>query len=78
VILYGESKDGQSVQAIVRRIDGKAVIINYNHPLAGKNLSFNVKLAKVREAIEREINSGALEHKCCDEYSYDAGCCCSC
>ncbi|MDR3347386.1 MAG: peptidylprolyl isomerase [Helicobacteraceae bacterium] len=72
--LYGEADDGQSVRVTVKTIGDKSVTIDYNHPLAGKDLSFDVKVIKTREATSREIQTGALEDSCCGgEHGH---CCC--
>ena len=41
--------DGRSAQAPVRvsKITDKAVIVDYNHPLAGKDLTFKVKVVEI-------------------------------
>ena len=37
--LYGQSEDGGTVQVTVKEIKDEAVTIDYNHPLAGQDLS---------------------------------------
>ncbi|NLJ13497.1 MAG: peptidylprolyl isomerase, partial [Gammaproteobacteria bacterium] len=42
----------------IRDIDGDEVTIDGNHPLAGQQLNFKVKIATVRAASEEEIAHG--------------------
>lgn len=50
----------------VTRIDGDAVTIDGNHPLAGANLNFDVAVREVREATAEELSHGHI---------HDEGCC---
>lgn len=43
----------------VTNIDGETVTVDGNHPLAGQNLNFDVKIAEVREATEEELAQAA-------------------
>jgi len=56
--LYGQGEDGGTVQVIVQEIGEEKVIIDFNHPLAGKELLFNVTVNNVRDASEDEVMTG--------------------
>ena len=56
--LYGQSEDGGTVQVTVKEIQDENVKIDYNHPLAGKDLMFTVAIGSVREATAEEITTG--------------------
>ena len=56
--LYGTSEDGETVQVAVKSFDDTNVVIDYNHPLAGKTLMFTVSLLEVRDATAEEIATG--------------------
>lgn len=56
--LYGQGEDGGTVQVIVKEIGDENVIIDFNHPLAGKDLSFIVSINNIREASAEETISG--------------------
>ena len=58
--LYGQSEDGQSVQVIVKEFNDNEVTIDYNHPLAGKDLEFSVNVLESREATPDEVISGQV------------------
>lgn len=58
--LYGQGEDGQSTQVIVTAFDDKEVTIDFNHPLAGKDLMFSVTVVSVRQTTLDEMTSGAV------------------
>jgi len=77
--LYGQGEDGGTVQVTVKEIGDETVIIDFNHPLAGKALMFTVTLNNVRDASEEEIMSGVpAENKeddsCCSTDGSSCGC----
>jgi len=56
--LYGQGEDGGTVQVVVQEIGEESVIIDFNHPLAGKDLMFSVTINNVRDASAEEAMSG--------------------
>ncbi|MBA1419321.1 MAG: peptidylprolyl isomerase [Epsilonproteobacteria bacterium] len=58
--LYGQGEDGQTVQVTVKSFDDKEVNVDFNHPLAGKDLMFFVTVLSERAATEDEITSGVV------------------
>ncbi|RAX58189.1 peptidylprolyl isomerase [Helicobacter monodelphidis] len=56
--LFGEGENGEHVQVIVQDFNDSTVIVDYNHPLAGKQLIFNVEVLGIRDATENEILYG--------------------
>ena len=50
--------DGTEQPFIITSVEDEIVIADGNHPFAGKNLRFEVKVADVREATEEEIEHG--------------------
>ncbi|MDD5156542.1 peptidylprolyl isomerase [Sulfurimonas sp.] len=56
--LYGQGEEGETVQVIVKEIGEENVIIDFNHPLAGKNLVFVVSINNIREASTQELMTG--------------------
>ena len=46
-ILKAEDPDGKTVQGIVKEVKDETVIVDFNHPLAGKELHFTVKVLEV-------------------------------
>ncbi|WP_455756546.1 FKBP-type peptidyl-prolyl cis-trans isomerase [Sulfurimonas sp.] len=69
--LYGQGEDGGTVQVTVKEIGEENVIIDFNHPLAGKALMFSVTVNNVRDASAEEAMTGIpAENKPADD-----GCC---
>lgn len=55
-----QSQSGPLLVTVVSVADGQ-VTVDGNHPLAGKALHFDVKVAEVREATEEEKQSGRVQ-----------------
>ena len=69
--LYGQGEDGSTVQVTVKEIKADSVVIDFNHPLAGKDLMFTVTINNVRDASAEEAMTGVpAENK-----QEDDGCC---
>jgi FKBP-type peptidyl-prolyl cis-trans isomerase SlyD len=49
-ILNGQGPQGQPLQARVHEIKEKTVVLDFNHPMAGKTLSFDVKIVDIQAA----------------------------
>lgn len=65
--LYGQSENGEVAQVVVSEIGEKSVIIDYNHPLAGKTLLFEVEILDSKIPSDDEIlalESQAHGHHC--------------
>jgi len=58
VALQLRDEDGEVFDAYVESVGKKTVEINLNHPLAGKELHFSVKVLDLRPASEDEIAHG--------------------
>ena len=68
--LYGQGEDGGTVQVNVKEVKEETVILDFNHPLAGKSLMFNVTINNVRDASAEELVTGIPE-----ENKQDDECC---
>lgn len=47
-IVEGQDDKGSQIAAIIHQIIGDVFILNMNHPLAGKNLHFEIELLEVQ------------------------------
>jgi FKBP-type peptidyl-prolyl cis-trans isomerase SlyD len=56
--LQVQNQAGQPMFARIDQVGEKTVRLNFNHPLAGKDLHFNVKVVGLREATPEEIEHG--------------------
>jgi FKBP-type peptidyl-prolyl cis-trans isomerase SlyD len=64
--LYGQDENGNTIQVVVKDFDDESVTIDYNHPLAGKDLVFDVTITESRDATEEEIQTGQVGGGCTD------------
>ena len=48
-VVHGSSPDGQAMIAKVAAINEETVTLNLNHPLAGKDLTFEIELVEIVE-----------------------------
>ncbi len=55
VPLQVQDKNGNPVQAVIDQVSEESVRLDFNHPLAGKELSFSVMVAGLREATDKEM-----------------------
>ncbi len=53
-----QDEDGQVLQAMVTQVDGDEVTLDFNHPLAGVTLHFDVRIASLRAATAEELEHG--------------------
>jgi FKBP-type peptidyl-prolyl cis-trans isomerase SlyD len=51
-------QDGNPMYARIDSFDAETVKLDFNHPLAGKTLNFEVKVVALREASAEEIEHG--------------------
>lgn len=51
-----DSNSGQVFEAFVEEIQPESIVLDFNHPLAGETLHFDVKIADVRDATDDELS----------------------
>lgn len=49
---------GQPMYARIEQVEGESVRLNFNHPLAGKELHFSVKVVEIRDPTDEEKEHG--------------------
>ncbi len=47
--LQAQAPDGESFPAVIREIKADTVVLDFNHPLAGKPLKFQIKILKIED-----------------------------
>ena len=68
---------GHIFQGVATALSDDAVELDLNHPMAGKDLLFNVSVLAVRPATEEEIIAGHLHYGGCESCGSDCGDGCS-
>ncbi len=53
-----QDSQGNHVNAVVLEITPEDVIVDLNHPMAGKTLHFDIEVAETRPATEEELEHG--------------------
>lgn len=78
--LFGQSEDGQNAQVVVSEIGESSVIVDFNHPLAGKTLLFSIEILDSKLPSEDEIlelSHSCDAHQCCGGKNHtEHGCGC--
>jgi len=67
---------GQIMHGKVVEIKPDIVVMDFNHPMAGKTLNFSVEVSEVREATEKELTEGL--HGEFAGHGCGGGCCGGC
>ena len=55
---HAQSPDGNTLVVTVAKVEEESVTVDGNHPLAGVQLNFDVRVMEVREATSEEIDHG--------------------
>jgi len=53
--------DGEKYIVTVSSVDGDQITIDANHPLAGRELHFDLVITGVRDALDEELRSGHIQ-----------------
>jgi FKBP-type peptidyl-prolyl cis-trans isomerase SlyD len=56
--LAAQTDGGEVIPIGIREVKGETVLVDLNHPLAGKTLHFDVTVREVRAATEEELSHG--------------------
>lgn len=55
---YAHGQEGEPISFLVQEVGLASVKVDFNHPLAGKTLHFDIKVREVRPATEDELAHG--------------------
>lgn len=55
---YAQDPNGEMITITIMEITDEHIIVDGNHPLAGKNLHFDVSVTEIREASAEELDHG--------------------
>jgi FKBP-type peptidyl-prolyl cis-trans isomerase SlyD len=70
--LLAEDADGDTIAMRVLEVRDDCILVDANHPLAGRTLTFEVEVLGVREATDEEVAEAQEE---LEEQAESAGCC---
>jgi len=51
-------EDGHQMPFAISKIDGDQITVDFNHPLAGQDLTFEVEVVELRDAAPEELEHG--------------------
>jgi FKBP-type peptidyl-prolyl cis-trans isomerase SlyD len=66
-VLQVKDTDGDVLNAQISQVTAESIQLNFNHPLAGKDLSFQVTVTDLRLATAEEIEHGHVHGEDYDE-----------
>jgi FKBP-type peptidyl-prolyl cis-trans isomerase SlyD len=73
--------EGHRMPGIIREVKDETVVMDFNHPMAGKTLNFEVEVVSVRDVTPEDLASkggcgcGCGDHDCnCEGECGDHGC----
>lgn len=69
--LQVRDETGDVMNARIDQVGNEIVRLDFNHPLAGKELRFEVKIAGIRQATEEELDHGHAHGEHDDYYDDD-------
>lgn len=58
MVLEVQDEDGNVYVAQVQQVSDDSVTLDFNHPMAGKTLRFQVRITNLREPTEEELDHG--------------------
>jgi FKBP-type peptidyl-prolyl cis-trans isomerase SlyD len=58
--------DGEEMTAFIEEVSLETITLNFNHPLAGKDLNFKIKIVGIREATAEELEHGHVHFDDCE------------
>jgi FKBP-type peptidyl-prolyl cis-trans isomerase SlyD len=66
-----KNADGEVLSATISEISKDTVKLDFNHPLAGKQLTFDVKVTDLREATDEELTHGHVHFEDDDDLDFE-------
>ncbi len=73
-----ENEEGEEMSAFIEEVTLDSVTLNFNHPLAGKDLNFKVTIRGLRAATPEELEHDHVhldESDCCGDDCCGGDCC---
>ena len=64
-------QEGNQMNGLILEVKDDHVVMDFNHPLAGKDLHFTGKVEAIRDASEEELSGGHAHNP---EHNHEEGC----
>lgn len=71
VAIQMQDEHGEVLDARISEVSNDVITLDFNHPLAGKELTFKVTVVELREATEEELAHGHVHSEEFEEDEYD-------
>lgn len=71
MVVEVEDEDGYSYMAHVAEITSNTVVLDFNPPLAGKTLSYDVEVVDIRMATDEELEHGHVHSDVYEDEDFD-------
>ena len=68
VQLQVQNQDGTQMHATIDEITDSIIRLDFNHPLAGKELTFDIQITSLRQATDEELDHGHVHG---EDHDYD-------
>lgn len=66
-----KNEEGEVLSATIAEVKSNSIKLDFNHPLAGKELTFDVTIIDLREATEEELSHGHVHFEDDEELEFD-------
>ena len=66
MVLIMATPDGHQIPLLIKEVKKDTVVLDMNHPLAGKNLNFKIKILDIKEVTKEECGCEHQECNCDD------------
>ncbi len=58
ISFQAQDEEGHPLMGTIKKVEGDTITVDFNHPLAGQNLNFEVSIEEIRDATQEEQNHG--------------------
>jgi len=72
MVIMMATPDGHQIPLLIKEVKKDVVVLDINHPLAGKNLNFKIKVLDIKDASKEDLQCSCGEE--CDCEHDECGC----
>ena len=58
VSFQAQDEDGNPLIGTIAKVEGDTITVDFNHPLAGQTLNFDIEITEIRDATDEEKQHG--------------------